>query len=76
MVAMAAVPVRAAERQQDTGRPSETQEVKPSAPQTLALPSVRQAVEGLERLRLHPGRDNLDLAETARNRPRADTDAE
>jgi hypothetical protein len=73
-LAMAVLPVRAAERQPDTGRASETQEEKPSPPQALQLPSLRQALKGLKRLRLHPGRDNLDLSETARNRPRTDAE--
>src|SRR5437867_11084756 len=49
-LAMAVAPVRAAERQPDTTRPATAQELKPNLPQTLPLPSARQAQQGLERL--------------------------
>ena len=32
-------------------------------------PSVGEALRGLERLRLRPGRDGLDVSETSRHRP-------
>ena len=35
----------------------------------MEQPSVSEALKGLERLRLSPGRDGLDVTETSRQRP-------
>src|SRR5262249_50006954 len=36
----------------------------------LAIPSIRRALDGLQRLRLRPGVDVSDVVETTRGRPR------
>jgi len=41
---------------------------KPEPPSLIEIAPVQGAVETLERLRLHPGRDALDVSETARSR--------
>jgi hypothetical protein len=41
---------------------------------SLAKAPLREAVHGLALLRLHPGRDLLDVTETARTRPEAKAD--
>jgi hypothetical protein len=38
----------------------------------MEQPSVGEALKGLERLRLSPGRDGLDVTETSRRRPSLD----
>ncbi len=74
VLALAMTPAVAAERIADESATSE-------APESTTLPEVvvespglrtsafRQAVQGLPLLRLHPGRDLLDVTETARRRP-------
>lgn len=47
---------------------SERLEIVPTLP-GMKRPSVGEALRGLERLRLHPGRDGLDISETSRRRP-------
>jgi hypothetical protein len=44
------------------------------SPEPATTAPARQAVERLQRLRLHPGEDGLDVAETARRRPHLDGD--
>jgi hypothetical protein len=44
-----------------------------SLPDASTAP-IRRAVESLQRLRLHPGADGLDVSETTRMRPRASND--
>ena len=41
---------------------------KQTPPALIEIAPVQGAVETLERLRLHPGRDALDVSETARSR--------
>jgi hypothetical protein len=48
-------------------------EVVVESPSVTTFP-VREAVHGLALLRLHPGRDLLDVTETARTRPERDAD--
>jgi hypothetical protein len=47
---------------------SERLDIVPALP-GMEQPSVGEALRGLERLRLRPGRDGLDPSETSRRRP-------
>jgi len=49
-------------------RRAEPPQKKPAPPTLLEVAPVQGTVETLERLRLHPGRDALDVSETARAR--------
>ncbi len=49
-------------------RRAEPPQKKPAAPTLIEVAPVQGTVETLERLRLHPGRDALDVSETARAR--------
>jgi hypothetical protein len=39
-----------------------------------STPSIRRALDGLQRLRLRPGADGFDVVETTRGRPRTNGD--
>ncbi len=68
-LALAAVtPVLAAEHgRRAAPRTEEQRRTEPPAPP--APSPARDVLQTLERLRLHPGQDALDVAETARKRP-------
>jgi len=69
-VALAALPATAAEPDveakplHDVGDPP----VDGVIPQA-STPSIRRALDGLQRLRLRPGADGFDIVETTRTRP-------
>ena len=69
-VALAAIPATATEPDaeakpvHDVGDPP----LEDFVPQA-STPSIRRALEGLQRLRLRPGADALDVVETTRGRP-------
>jgi len=69
-VALAAIPAAATEPDaeakpvHDVGDPP----LADFVPQA-STPSIRRALEGLQRLRLRPGADALDVVETTRGRP-------
>ena len=72
-VAFAVVPAVAEETTQGVKRDAI------DAPRPVAVPPestapAHQAVETLQRLRLHPGQDSLSVEETARRRPHPDGD--
>jgi len=70
-VAFAVVPALAEEPTQGakrTGEPVKVELVGPPEPD----PRVHEAVETIERLRLHPAEDSLDVSATARRRPHPD----
>jgi len=73
-LAIGMTPALAAERAADESAESEAVE-SPTLPEVvvesagLTTSAFRQAVHGLPLLRLHPGRDLLDVTETARTRP-------
>ena len=57
------------------GRAAPRMEQRRTAPPAPPATSpVRGVLQTLERLRLHPGQDALDVAETARKRPEKPTD--
>ena len=70
-VALAALPATATEPDadakpvHDVGDP----QLETFVPQA-STPSIRRALEGLQRLRLRPGADGFDIRETTRGRPR------
>jgi hypothetical protein len=72
-VALAVAPALAGEPTQGANRTAAVTEVELVGPPE-PTPQARQAVETLRRLRLHPGEDSLDVAETARRRPPRDAD--
>ena len=68
-LAVAVTPVLAGEH---GGRAAPRMEQRRTAPP--ATFPVREVLKTLERLRLHPGQDALDVAETARKRPEKPAD--
>ena len=67
-LAVAVTPVLAAEHgRRAAPRTEEQRRTEPPAPP--APSPARDVLQTLERLRLHPGQDALDVAETARKRP-------
>jgi hypothetical protein len=70
-VALAAIPAGATEPDvapkpvHDVGDPK----LETFVPQATT-PSIRRALDGLQRLRLRPGADGFDIVETTRGRPR------
>ncbi len=67
-LAVAVPPVLAAEHGgRAAPRMEEKRRTEPPAPP--ATSPAREVLQTLERLRLHPGQDGLDVAETARKRP-------
>jgi hypothetical protein len=76
-LAVAVSPALAAEHSRSTAPPTEQQRTEPQRtepPAPLAMPPVRDVLQGLKHLRLHPGQDALDAAETARKRPEPPAD--
>jgi predicted outer membrane lipoprotein len=67
-VAFAIVPAMAEEPTQGAKRTGEAVNVEIVGPPEPA-PRVHEAVETIQRLRLHPAEDSLDVSETARRRP-------
>jgi hypothetical protein len=72
-VAFAVAPVLAEEPTQGVKRAGDAAVEEVASPSATTAP-VHRAVEKLQRLRLHPGQDSLDVAETARSRPRGESD--
>jgi hypothetical protein len=68
-VALAVSPAAAEERLADSRQDDDHRSVEPAP-----TPRVAPALDGLQRLRLHPGRDGLDVTEAARKHPRATGD--
>jgi len=67
-LAVAVTPALAAERgARAAPRTEEQRRTEPPAPP--APSPARDVLQTLERLRLHPGQDALDVTETARKRP-------
>ena len=71
-LAVAVTPALAAEHGGRAGPRMEQRRTEPPAPS--ATPPVRDVLQTLERLRLHPGQDALDVTETARKRPERPAD--
>lgn len=72
-VALAVVPALAEEPTRGMKRARNDVIAEVAEPPSVTAP-VQQAVETLHRLRLHPGQDSLDVAETARRRPHTDSE--
>ena len=72
-LAVAVAPVLAAERDEPAAPQMEQRPQEPPAPPVTS--PVREMLQSLERLRLHPGQDALDVAETARKRPEPQADS-
>ena len=72
-LAVAVTPALAAERGGHAAPRIEQPRTAPPAPPPVTSP-VREVLQTLERLRLHPGQDGLDVAETARKRPEQPAD--
>jgi hypothetical protein len=68
-VALPVLPAVAAEADEETEPARNAVAEVSDEPAATAEP--RQAIERLQGLRLHPGQDGLDVAETARRRPRS-----
>src|SRR5262249_61577919 len=69
LVGATAVTLRAGDDGQAADRPTEPPQKKRPAPPTLIeVAPVESSVETLERPRLHPGLDSLDVSEAARPR--------
>ena len=66
-LAVAVTPALAAERGAPAAPRMAERRTEPPAPPTTS--PFRGVLQTLERLRLHPGQDALDAAETARKRP-------
>ena len=71
-LAVAVTPAVAAERGPRAAPRTEQRGTAPQGP-TQTSP-LRDVLESLERLRLHPGQDSLDAAATARKRPEQPAD--
>jgi hypothetical protein len=71
-LAVAVTPAFAAER--GAGTASRTEQRQTEQPAPPATFPVREVLQTLERLRLHPGHDALDVTETARKRPEKPAD--
>jgi len=72
-LAVAVAPVLAAERDEPAAPGMEQRPLEAPAPPVTS--PVREMLKSLERLRLHPGQDALDVAETARKRPEPHADS-
>jgi len=70
-LAVMAAPRLGAEPEHRSKRPTELTPPTRTT-ETDEDPNVRRALEGIERLRLQPGRDHLDPTSTARKRPPLD----
>jgi len=71
-LAVAVTAAFAAEHGAGTASRTEQRRTEPPAPP--ATSPAREVLQTLERLRLHPGQDALDVAETARKRPEKPAD--
>jgi hypothetical protein len=71
-LAVAVTPALAAEHGRRAAPRMEQRRTAPPAPP--ATSPAREVLQTLERLRLHPGQDALDVAETARKRPEKPAD--
>jgi len=71
-LAVAVTPALAAEHGGRAARRTEQRRTEPPAPP--APSPARDVLQTLERLRLHPGQDALDVTETARKRPEKPAD--
>ncbi len=71
-LAVAVTPALAAEHGAHAAPRMEQRRTEPPAPP--ATSPAREVLQTLERLRLHPGQDGLDVGETARKRPEPRTD--
>jgi hypothetical protein len=71
-LAVAVTPALAAEHGGRAAPRTEQRRTEPPAPP--APSPARDVLQTLERLRLHPGQDGLDVAETARKRPEPPAD--
>ncbi|HYR96344.1 MAG TPA: hypothetical protein VEM57_06370 [Candidatus Binatus sp.] len=72
-VAFTVAPAMAEEPTQGVKRARDAAVAEDASPSATTAP-VNQAVERLQRLRLHPGEDSFDVAETARKRPHGESD--
>jgi hypothetical protein len=72
-LAVAVTPALAAERGGRTVPRMEQPRTQQPAPSQTTSP-VRDVLQSLEHLRLHPGQDGLDAAQTARKRPEPPAD--
>ena len=73
-LAVAVTPALAEHGGRAAPRMEQRRTAPPAPPAPPATSPVRGVLQTLERLRLHPGQDALDVAETARKRPEKPAD--